>query len=86
MVTSCAKVVVNRTGAPACQDQIAGGHAGVGVVNLGGASLSAPSLVTADFKEFFRLARAVRFTIPTGQGGVVHLFVFLGIYGVGGGL
>ena len=55
LVTSCAKVVVNRSGAPACQDQIAGGHAGVGVVNLGGASLSAPSLVTADFKEFFRL-------------------------------
>ena len=27
----------------ACQDQVAGGHAGVGVVSLGGASLSLPS-------------------------------------------
>ena len=32
--------------APACQDHIVGGHAGVGVVSLGGAPLAAPSLVT----------------------------------------
>ena len=31
---------------PACQDQVAGGHAGVGVVSLGGALLSLPSFVT----------------------------------------
>ena len=37
---------------PACQDQVAGGHAGVGVVSLGGASLSLPSFVTPQFKEF----------------------------------
>ena len=30
--------------APACQDQVAGGHTGVGVVSLCGASLTAPSL------------------------------------------
>ena len=30
--------------APACQDRIAGGHAGVGVVSLGGASLISPFL------------------------------------------
>ena len=29
--------------APACQDEVAGGHAGVGVVSLGGALLSLPS-------------------------------------------
>ena len=29
--------------APACQDRVAGGHAGVGVVSLGGALLSLPS-------------------------------------------
>ena len=29
--------------APACQDQVAGGPAGVGVVSLGGAPLSLPS-------------------------------------------
>ena len=35
--------------APACQDHVAGGHAGVGVVSLGGASLSLPSFVTPQF-------------------------------------
>ena len=60
---------------PACQDQVAGGHAGFGVVSLGGASLSLPSFVTPQFEEFFRLGRAMRKTLPTGQGGVVHLFV-----------
>ena len=38
---------------PACQDQVAGGRAWVGVVSLGGASLSLPSFVTPQFKEFF---------------------------------
>ena len=37
--------------APACQDQVAGGHAGVGVVSLGGAPLSLPSFVTPQFQE-----------------------------------
>ena len=35
--------------APACQDQVAGGHAGVGVVSLGGAPQSLPSFVTPQF-------------------------------------
>ena len=35
---------------PACQDQLSGGHASVGVISLGGASLSALSLVTSDFQ------------------------------------
>ena len=35
--------------APACQDRVAGGHAGVGWVSLGGASLSLPSFVTPQF-------------------------------------
>ena len=39
----------------ACQDQVAGGHAGVGVVSLGNAPLSLPSFVTPEFHEFFRL-------------------------------
>ena len=43
--------------APACQDWIAGGHAGVGVVCLGGAPQSLPSLVTPEFQEFFKLGR-----------------------------
>ena len=64
---------------PACQDQVAGGHAGVGVVSLGGAPLSLPSFTTPQFKEFFRLGRALRTILRTGKGGVVHLFVVDGI-------
>ena len=41
--------------APACQDRIAGGHAGVGVVSLGGAPLSLPSFVTPQFQDFFQI-------------------------------
>ena len=70
---------------PACQDQVAGGHAGVGVVSRGGAPLSIPSFVTLDFKEFFRLGRVLRTTLPTGKVGVVHLFVVYGYQGGGGG-
>ena len=36
--------------APACQDQISGGHAGVGVISSRAAPLSAPSLVTAEYQ------------------------------------
>ena len=61
---------------PACQDQVAGGHAGVG-----GAPLSLPSSITPQFKEFFRLGRALRTTLPTGKGGVVQLFVVYGYQG-----
>ena len=67
--------------APACQDKIAGGHAGVGVVSLGGASLSLPSFVNPQFQEFFRLGRVLRTTLLTGKGGVVHLFVVYGYLG-----
>ena len=64
--------------APACQDKIAGGHAGVGVISLGGAPLSLPSIVTPRFQEFFWLGRVLRTTLPTSRGGVVHLFVVYG--------
>ena len=66
---------------PASQDKIAGGHAGVGVISLGGAPLSLPSFVTPQFQEFFRLGRVLRTTLPTAQGGVVHLFVVYGYQG-----
>ena len=66
---------------PACQDQVAGGHAGVGVVSLGGAPLSLPSFITLQFKEFFRLGHVLRTTLPTGEGRVVHLFVVHGYQG-----
>ena len=67
--------------APACQDRVAGGPAGVGVVSLGGAPLSLPSFVTPQFQDFFRLGRALRTTLPTAQGGVVHLSVVYGYQG-----
>ena len=67
--------------APACQDSIPGGHASVGVVSLGIAPLALPSFVTPDFREFFRLGRVLRTTLPTGKGGVVHLFVVYGYQG-----
>ena len=56
----------------------------VGVVSPGGASLSLPSFVTPQFKEFFRLGRVLRTTLPTGKGGVVHLFVVYGYQGAEG--
>ena len=37
---------VHSVWAPACQDSIPGGHAGVGVVSFGGAPLALPSFVT----------------------------------------
>ena len=66
---------------PACQDKIAGGDAGVGVISLGGAPLSLTSFVTPQFQEFFRLGRVLRTTLPTSRGGVVHLFVVYGYQG-----
>ena len=66
---------------PTCQDQVAGGHSGVGVVNLGGAPLSLSSFSTPQIKEFFRLGRALRTTVPTGKGGVIRLFVVHGYQG-----
>ena len=55
--------------------------AGVGVVSLGGAPLSLPSFVTAQFQVFFRLGRVLRTTLLTGKGGIVHLFVLYGYQG-----
>ena len=74
---------LRRTGhhsvwSPACPDQVAGGRAGVGVVSLGGGPLSLPSFVTL---EFFKVGRVLRSTLPTGKGGVVHLFVVHGYQG-----
>ena len=62
-------------------NKIAGGHAGVGVISLGGAPLSLPSFVTPQFQEFFMLGRVLRTTLRTAQGGVVHLFVVYGYQG-----
>ena len=60
--------------APSCQDVTPGGHAGVGVISLHGASLSLPTLLDPSFKEFFRIGRAMRVILPLGDGG---WFIFL---------
>ena len=67
--------------APSCQDVTPGGHAGVGVISLHGAPLSLATLLDSSFKEFFRIARAMRVILPLGNGGVVHLFVIYGYQG-----
>ena len=81
LVISLGRAGFHSVWAPACQDTIPGGHAGVGVVSLGGATLALPSIVTPEFREFKRLGRALRTTLPTGKGGVVHLFVVYGYQG-----
>ena len=48
---------------------------------MGGAPLALPSFVTPEFREFFRLGRVLRTILPTGRGGVVHLFVVYGYQG-----
>ena len=45
-----------------------------------GAPLALPTFVTPEFQEFFRLGGVLRLTLPTGKGGVVHLFVVYGYH------
>ena len=42
----------NWAWAPACQDRVAGGHAGVGVISLGGALLTLHPLSLLSFMSF----------------------------------
>ena len=70
--------------APACQGKVAGGHAAVGVVSSGAAPLALPTFATAGFLEFFQLGRALRVTLPAGNGGGEeggHLFCHLWVSG-----
>ena len=43
--------------APACQDSIPSGHAGVGVVSLKGAPLTLPTFSTSEFGEFLKVGQ-----------------------------
>ena len=81
MVTNFVRLVTILSGLLPVKIKIAGGHAGVGVVSLGGAPLSLPSFITPQFQEFFRLGRVLRTTLRTAQGGVVHLSVVYGYQG-----
>ena len=49
---------------PACQDQVAGGG---WCFSRGGARVALPTFATSEFKEYFRLGRALRVTFPTGN-------------------
>ena len=77
----CHQVGYQSVWSLACQDEVACGHAGVGVVSLAGAPLALSSFVTPRFNEFFRLGCVLKTTLPTAQGGVVHLFVVYGYQG-----
>ena len=68
-VISSVRLDFNLSGHLPARIIFSGGH---GVVSLCGSSLSAPSLVT------LRLGWALRVTLPTGEGRVVHLFVVYG--------
>ena len=74
---SCAELVCSLFWVPACQCQIPGVHAGVG---LSGCTLRLLVVFSfsLEFKEFFRLGQAMRVTIPAGAGCVVHMFVVYG--------
>ena len=52
--------------APASQESSHVGNAGVGVVSLKGAPLALPTVVTAQFRNFFDMGRAVRCPLPHG--------------------
>ena len=82
-VTNALKVTsgVVSVWAPACQDSIPGGHAGVGVISLKGAPITLPSFYTPEFAEFFRLGRAIRVILPLANGIIAHLFVVYGYQG-----
>ena len=67
--------------APACQDSIPGGHAGVGVMSMKGAPITLPTFATPEFSEFFRLGRALRVILPLANGIIAHLFVVYGYQG-----
>ena len=71
------KSVVSSVWAPAYQETISGGQAGVGVVSLEGAPITLPYFCTPVFGEFLRLGRAIRVILPLASGSIAHLFVFL---------
>ena len=43
--------------------------------------MALPSFVTSEFQEFFKLGGVLKTILPTGKGGMVHLFVFYGYQG-----
>ena len=65
----------------ACQDQVFWWSCWGWGCCLRGATLSLPSFVTPQVREFFRLGRVLRTTLPADKGGVVHLFVVCGYQG-----
>ena len=83
--SSLAPVLLIRRRLKSVEDVKGSGHAGVGVVSLGGAQLTLPTFATPELQEFFRMGRALRVILPTGEGRVIHLFVVYGYQGSGGG-
>ena len=65
---SFVKLVALRFGHPLVRTSLPGGHAGVGVISLHGATLSLPTLFVPSFKKFFHIGRAMRVVLPLGNG------------------
>ena len=63
LIPSRVRSIGHLVWAPACQDQVAGGHAWVGVASLGRA-LALPAFAASEFMEFSRLGKALRVTPP----------------------
>ena len=65
----------------ACQDNISGGHAGVGVVSLRAAPLTLPSFCTSGFQEFVHMGRALGVILPLASGRIVSPFCLVWVSG-----
>ena len=67
--------------APASLEVVHVGHAGVGVVSLGCAPISLPTVATVGFSDFFQVGRVLMCHLPVAGGRVVHLVVVYGFQG-----
>ena len=81
LIINFGRLVISRFGPLLVRIRLLGVMLVLGVVSLGGAPLALPTLATPEFKEFFRFGRALRVTLSTGKGGVVHLFEVYGCQG-----
>ena len=70
--------------APASQESSHVGHAGVGVISLGGALVVLPTFASVEFRRCFGLGRALRCLLPLCGGTFILLVVLYGYQGADG--
>ena len=68
MVSSCVRLIVTLSGRLLVGIRSLVVIARLGVARQCGCSLTAPTFVTPKFREFFRLGKVLRVTLPTGEG------------------